>query len=989
MDGAVGECVGVRGDLGESVGGRGDGAVGVFVCGRGDDVVGECVGGRGEGAIGECVGGRVVGVSGGFVGGRGDGAFGGCVGGRRGDAVGEFVVGQGVVTFVGETSPLLSGVEGEGANVTSEVEGQEACAETLVSERELSEAVALPFIPRGRSVACHECGRPSVRLKLDGRLYKHKVPGMAGVCQASGRLPTLVEASVSAPAGTNLFSQPDSHAPNVIQQAMPPIFLDRILGRVGFLRPIRRIPKAARSAVAVLLTSTIHRVCNNTEDEDAWFDLFSFQERVLSLPAENQLARRHRRGHNRPRCGPSVPRTPLAEIIRNAAATFRTSAVASNATSFISRPRVKPNAAIEGKSLAPLIASKIDDGDVRAALHIATSSDSVAPVSEEVLASLVSKHPEGPPIPLPHLPEVIAPPANVSVAEVKAGISSFSNGSAGGIDGIRAIHLKDLTAESVGVSGVRLIDALVRLCDIILSGIVPSAVRPVFFGGRLTALRKKCGGIRPIAVGSTLRRLAAKILCRRLRPLGGVLAPTQLGFAVRSGCEAAIHATRGYCSSASCSSAGEPQVLLKVDFANAFNSIFRDVILEETYSSAPMAATYAYQAYGAPSALRFGDHIVWSKNGIQQGDPLEPLLFSLGLRRLTAALPTTPLSVWYLDDGTLGGPISLVKEAFDRVVSVAGSIGMTVNVAKTEVCLISGSMDVVSICATFGGAKVIPYPKLELLGSPIGPTDSPDQLSRSVEIRLEQIATFGQRLQDLCSHHRLFLLKHCVGVPRLLYLIRSSPCFLAPEALRNIDALFRQSLTETLNVRLDDKAWDQASLPVKAGGLGVRRIEDLALPAYLSSSSAAKALVLQIAPSAAEPFGLLFSAALEAWSVSAGNEVDPPIQPSASLQSSWDTPLVTHALKNLLSRASDQDALRLRSVSAEDVGGSEWLGAYPSSVCGTLLTDEEIRIAVGLRIGAPIVSPHLCVDCGAAVTASEPTGSLALRAAVASPATRT
>ena len=57
-------------------------------------------------------------------------------------------------------------------------------------------------------------------------------------------------------------------------------------------------------------------------------------------------------------------------------------------------------------------------------------------------------------------------------------------------------------------------------------------------------------------------------------------------------------------------------------------------------------------------------------------------------------------------------------------------------------------------------------------------------------------------------------------------------------------------------------------------------------------------------------------------------------------------------------------------MSAEDVGGSEWLGTYPSSVCGTLLTDEEIRIAAGLRIGAPIESPHLCVDCGAAVTAS-------------------
>ena len=132
-----------------------------------------------------------------------------------------------------------------------------------------------------------------------------------------------------------------------------------------------------------------------------------------------------------------------------------------------------------------------------------------------------------------------------------------------------------------------------------------------------------------------------------------------------------------------------------------------------------MVATYAYQAYGAPSALRFGNNIVRSKNGIQQGDPLGPLLFSLGLWRLTAALPATPLSVWYLDDGTLGGPISLVKEAFDRVVSFAGSISMTVNVAKTEVCSISDLFDVDSACAAFNGAKVIPYSKLELLGSPI------------------------------------------------------------------------------------------------------------------------------------------------------------------------------------------------------------------------------------------------------------------------------
>ena len=48
---------------------------------------------------------------------------------------------------------------------------------------------------------------------------------------------------------------------------------------------------------------------------------------------------------------------------------------------------------------------------------------------------------------------------------------------------------------------------------------------------------------------------------------------------------------------------------------------------------------------------------------------------------------------------------------------------------------------------------------------------------------------------------------YCGNFPRILYMIRSCPCFLAPEALRNIDASLRQFLTETLNVQLDDKAW--------------------------------------------------------------------------------------------------------------------------------------------------------------------------------------
>ncbi|KAI0983347.1 hypothetical protein GJ496_003452 [Pomphorhynchus laevis] len=53
----------------------------------------------------------------------------------------------------------------------------------------------------------------------------------------------------------------------------------------------------------------------------------------------------------------------------------------------------------------------------------------------------------------------------------------------------------------------------------LLDGTVSSCIRPIIFTGRFLALRK-CGGLSPIAIDCTLRRLAAKIAniqtCERL-----------------------------------------------------------------------------------------------------------------------------------------------------------------------------------------------------------------------------------------------------------------------------------------------------------------------------------------------------------------------------------------------------------------------------------------------------------------------------------------
>src|SRR3989442_8083254 len=100
----------------------------------------------------------------------------------------------------------------------------------------------------------------------------------------------------------------------------------------------------------------------------------------------------------------------------------------------------------------------------------------------------------------------------------------------------------------------------------ILAGRCPSSIAKTFFGGRLIALDKMSGGIRPIAIGFTLRRLASKVANSfDLSRLTSYLSPRQLDTGIPGGCEAAVHATRRYLESMQ-----DGNVLVKIDFSNAF-----------------------------------------------------------------------------------------------------------------------------------------------------------------------------------------------------------------------------------------------------------------------------------------------------------------------------------------------------------------------------------------------------------------------------------
>ena len=112
-------------------------------------------------------------------------------------------------------------------------------------------------------------------------------------------------------------------------------------------------------------------------------------------------------------------------------------------------------------------------------------------------------------------------------------------------DGFRPGHLKDLI--NCQEISEQLLDALTEFVNLILGGCCPVQIQPVFFGGRLLALAKHDGGVRPIAVGMVWRRLVSKCAAAYATEKSNpILSPTQLGVGVRGGAEAAVHATRRF-----------------------------------------------------------------------------------------------------------------------------------------------------------------------------------------------------------------------------------------------------------------------------------------------------------------------------------------------------------------------------------------------------------------------------------------------------------
>ena len=165
----------------------------------------------------------------------------------------------------------------------------------------------------------------------------------------------------------------------------------------------------------------------------------------------------------------------------------------------------------------------------------------------------------------------------------------------------------------------------------------------------------------------------------------------KLQFAVgrQAGCEL-VHKT---VSALSCASPTD--VVLKFDCTNAFNTMPRQLILAAVHERAPGLAPVVSAWLRHPTT-----HLFWggerhaqpitATRGVDQGCPLSPALFALGLagplERIQGTLATlSPRArvFSYLDDVVVVVPGGGAERAFDAVVAELEGAGLTVNAGKT------------------------------------------------------------------------------------------------------------------------------------------------------------------------------------------------------------------------------------------------------------------------------------------------------------------
>ena len=332
---------------------------------------------------------------------------------------------------------------------------------------------------------CSQCFGEFKIQKKDGTLYKHGHGGGGNPCSGSYKPP--LDAHSDQPPGrqTSLqsainsissASTPSSPLTNTAHRHTDPTSVSpHHLIHPTYIRIVDRIPRSARVACATRLTSILNQVCHQPDSHQHWDHLLNFAPSILAKPVRGGIKRNFTNLINRRLADSQIAHTSASRNSAN-----------SEPSTIAPRKSSTPDA-----QRLSAVRSKVEAGNLRAAVRILCSDETPAPINADTLHQLKIKHPPAPPdrnLPAIRLDDFRFDPIQVTPDDITRCLKTFPTGSSGGPDGLTAQHLRDMTDSAYG----EILNAAVTdFVNLLLRGDLPRSICEIIFGGRMIALKKK------------------------------------------------------------------------------------------------------------------------------------------------------------------------------------------------------------------------------------------------------------------------------------------------------------------------------------------------------------------------------------------------------------------------------------------------------------------------------------------------------------------
>jgi hypothetical protein len=475
----------------------------------------------------------------------------------------------------------------------------------------------------------------------------------------------------------------------------------------------------------------------------------------------------------------------------------------------------RPRGRISEKGVAYRAARLIEAGEIGKALdQFGAKCFTIS--NDAIFTQLRNTHPDGVPITTSgQMTEAVC----FSEDEVKDAVMKSKSSSSPGPDGLSYKYMKQMSTFAGWNT------ALTFYVNSLTLGKLEVPLRDFIGCARLVAIPKTPTKVRPIAVGNSIRRVWGRLtLKQNSEAIIKQLGLRQMGAGVSCGAEAMYHLFEDRVSRIT-----DGEAVLKADFSNAFNNVSRHVLYDRIVKEYPFLNNYFMLCYEKPVTLYSIYGKIQSRAGVQQGDPLGPILFCIVMEEFLRGTGRRLEDLAYLDDLYVSGKqkdlIAWVKE----VVVVGPAYGLYIQESKCKwVSLGERPPEIRELEIS----QELPS-CTSILNAPVGCRGHVDEAMTSLIYTWRELILRVVKVMD--PQLALLLIRCCLSGSKFAYHCRVTPPY--------PDMAWRRSFSETLKdalgllsgVNIDSWMLSIASICPKAGGLGLRDCLQYYSASYISS----------------------------------------------------------------------------------------------------------------------------------------------------------